>query len=150
MGMAKRDKDDPWAHLPFTRCLSKISGKIKNARGIMNTKLLGKSRPRCYVKGIKGTSHLVTFFCTEEAEGNNPSWNATWEYDCLKGRGRDDYVGLKFVMYDDDVFLGGCDFDLSEIAAYQEVNEELEMTGVVVHKAKGYTPKKAHMFVSVS
>lgn len=130
--------------------LAKISGTVVRARGLLNTKLLSKSAPRCYVKGIKGNSHLVNFFCTEVAEGNHPHWDAEWEYDCIKYRTRDEFVGLKFLVYDGQEFLGGADFDISELTAYRTHSEELELTGVVFQKVKGQAPKKARLWITCS
>jgi len=133
------------------RAFAKISGTVVRAKGLLNTKLLGKSAPRCYVKGIKGNSHLVDFFCTPVSEGNNPQWDAPWSYDCMKNRSRDEFVGIKFVVYDGEEFLGGADFDLSEISAYVTTSEEMELLGVVLKQITGHAPpKKARLFIECS
>jgi len=129
--------------------LSKVGGSVVRARGLLNSKLIGKSLPRCYVKGIKSNSHLVTLFCTEVSDGQNPTWDAEWSFDCLKNRSRDEFVGLKFIVYDGEEFLGGADLDVCEMSAHVEKHEEVELTGVVYRAAAGFMPKKARLFVTI-
>jgi len=130
------------------RIISRLSGTCVSAKGLLNTKLIGKGAPRCYVKGIKGNSHLVDLFCTEPGEGNNPQWDEPWSYDCLKTRSREEFVGLKFLVCDGDDFLGGADFDLSQLSAYKEAVEEMELMGLVFGKVKGVQPRKARLFIT--
>lgn len=139
-------KDDG---IPRIRCLAKVYGKISRARGLLNSRLIGQGSPRCYVKGIKGNSHLVDFYVTEFGKGNDPEWNCEWSYDFLKYRAIDEFVGLKFVVYDGEDFLGGADVDISSMPEFREVEEELELAGLVFAN-KASAPKKARLFITVS
>jgi len=133
-----------------TKSLGVVSGTIVKARGLLNSKLLGKSLPRVYVKGIKGNSHLVNFFSSQCGEGNNPVWDEEWSFNALKCRTRDEFVGLKFLVYDGNDFLGGADFDISELSSYRTMSEELELLGLSFNGGKGIQPKKARLWLCVS
>jgi hypothetical protein len=132
------------------RTLASIEGKVISARKLNNTKLVGKSRPYCIVKGIKGNSHLVEFFRTPVGEGHNPVWDAEWRYNCLQYRTREDFVGVKFLVYDGEEFLGGADYDISEISAYQTVAEELELSGIVLVKVNGKSLRKPILWMELA
>lgn len=141
----------PKATIPgCVRCIAKVSGKVIRAKGLLNSKLFGKSVPRCIVKGIKGNSHLVDFFCTDVDKGHDPTWDAKWDFNCLKIRSADDFVGLKFIVYDGEEFLGGADVDISELPEFRDMEQELELTGMAYSGKKGQAPKKARLFISIS
>jgi len=135
---------------PTVRVISRLSGTIVKAGGLLNTKLIGKGAPRCYVKGIKGNSHLVDLYCTQTGVGSAPEWEEMWDYNCLATRNRDEFVGLKFIVCDGEEFLGGADFDLSQLSAHKEAVEELELTGIVFAKVQGVIPRKARLFLRCS
>jgi hypothetical protein len=136
--------------IPTVRLITRVSGKIWRAKGLLNSKLMGKSVPRCLVKGIKGNSHLVDFFSTDVGKGQDPQWDASWSYDCLQNRSHEEFVGLKFICYDGEDFMGGADVDISELPVDRDIEEELELTGMVFSGAKGQAPKKARLFIAVS
>lgn len=133
------------------KIISKIRGKIERCKGLNNTKLLGGSKPYCIVKAIKGNSHLVDLFHTPYGDGKNPQWDASWSYDCTKLRSHEEYVGLKFLVYDGDDFLGGADYDISSLASFREVKEELELAGIAsVKSAKGQGLRKPRIWVELT
>jgi hypothetical protein len=129
---------------------TKISGTISHARGFQKTKLLGKLQPYVLIKGIKGNSNLVEFGRTPLSSGKNPVWNADWSFDCTKVRSRDEFVGVRFVVFDGDEFLGGADLDISSISSYSTVTEELDLLGLFFHNVKGVVPKKARLYCTCS
>jgi len=130
--------------------LSKIVGTIERAK-IHKTKMFGKLSTRCVVKGMRSNSSLITLFETEIAEGSQPKWEADWFFDCTKRRTREDFIGLKFQLYDGEEFLGGADFEISEMTPFREKKLEVEIVGVVPkHKIGGAPPPKSRMWLTIS
>lgn len=133
------------------RCIAKVTGMVLRAKGLLNSKLIGKSRPRCLIKGIRGNSHLVDIHTTKLESGQDPEWNEKFSFDAMKERTHDEFVGLKFICYDGQDFMGGADVDISELPEHREVEEELELTGMIfLNQKKGQAPKKARLFVTIT
>lgn len=131
-----------------SRCLVLVSGEISRAKGLKAQ--LYVSHPFVVVKGIKGNSHLVDFHKTAPApKASKADWYENWSYDCLKERTRDEIVGLKFLVFDGEEFMGGADIDLSEMSAWKTHHEELELTGTVVKAVNGKVSRKGRLFVSI-
>jgi len=132
-----------------SRCLVHVSGEISRAKGLKAT--LFVSHPFVVVKGIKGNSHLVDFYKTQPAsKASKADWFEDWSYDCLKERTRDEIVGLKFLVFDGEEFMGGADIDLSEMSAWKTHIEELELTGTVAKAVNGKVQRKGRLFVSLA
>jgi hypothetical protein len=134
----------------LAQSISEISGKILSARGLHTNKVFRKGRPRCIVKGIRQNSTLVTLFETKEEEGRNPVWNVEWSHNCVIKRDRREIIGLKFMVYDKEDFLGGVDVEITEQSSYYTRSEEFELTGIVLVKEKGKPPRKARLFVEIT
>jgi len=137
----------------WTRGLWRVSGCVERARGLKRH-AFGSSHPYVVVKGIKPTSSLVELFRTEPAKmhgGGSCKWEAHWTYDCYKNRTREEFVGLKFMVFDGEDFLGGCDYDVSLIPTMQTLHDEIELAGLVLPiLPKGAKPpKKARIFISL-
>lgn len=131
------------------RILLQVKGTVSRAKGLNRTKLVGSYKPYCLVKGIKGNCHLVDFHRTQCGEGRSPQWDEDFFYDCTKNGTLDEFVGLKFIVFDGDDFLGGVDYDLQEVSAYKLTHEELELEGIMKHQVKGKI-RKARIFISVT
>lgn len=140
----------------WVRSLKSVSGTVLRTRG-----LGARPYPRklyVVIKGIRPTSYLVDLYTTRTTNlsigAQKTSWNHgngdKWFYDCLQYRCRNEIVGLKFQLFDGGEFLGGCDFDISELPVHYEKEYELEMSGLIQSHMKGQkAPKKSRLFVTI-
>lgn len=115
--------------------ISEIVGTVFSIRGLQRKGLFSSSYSKCLVKGIRSNSNLVDIHETDDVEAKRePIFEEEFKINCLKLSFVDDFVGLKFVAFSGDDFIGGVDVDISELASGARNEYELELEGIVQMK----------------
>jgi len=137
-----------------------VSGRIVEAKNLLNSDRWGRSDPYCVLKGIRSCNHLVQIHTTRRIDNNLfPQWNEDFSFECPMSWGVDQLVGLKFLVYDSDDkyvseigsddFLGGADLDLYDATSNKLVSHTLELGGIQLQEAAKPTQQRRKSLLSV-